>query len=94
MALINCSECGNQVSSIAASCPKCGAPITSVTTKDFNVIGTQITTVQETSKKLKLHVLIAVFLIFMGIIFAIINKNGIKTGPIPAFCLPLVLYGI
>lgn len=27
MALINCPDCNNQVSSSAPSCPKCGAPI-------------------------------------------------------------------
>ena len=27
MALITCPDCGNQVSSRAASCPKCGAPV-------------------------------------------------------------------
>lgn len=27
MALINCFECDNKVSSVANSCPKCGAPI-------------------------------------------------------------------
>ena len=27
MALINCKECGNEVSDKALSCPKCGAPI-------------------------------------------------------------------
>ncbi len=27
MALINCSECGKQVSDKAASCPSCGNPI-------------------------------------------------------------------
>ena len=26
MALINCSECGNQMSDKAQNCPKCGAP--------------------------------------------------------------------
>jgi hypothetical protein len=26
MALVPCSECGNQVSTLASSCPKCGAP--------------------------------------------------------------------
>jgi len=26
MALINCAECGNQVSTQASSCPSCGAP--------------------------------------------------------------------
>ncbi len=27
MALIQCVECGNQVSSLAAACPRCGAPV-------------------------------------------------------------------
>jgi hypothetical protein len=27
MALINCSECNHEVSSLAASCPHCGAPV-------------------------------------------------------------------
>lgn len=27
MALINCTECGNEVSDKASACPKCGAPI-------------------------------------------------------------------
>ena len=27
MALINCPECGKQVSSVAANCPSCGYPI-------------------------------------------------------------------
>jgi hypothetical protein len=30
MALINCPECGNQVSDKASSCPKCGHPISAV----------------------------------------------------------------
>jgi len=29
MALIECPECGNSVSTMAESCPKCGAPIAS-----------------------------------------------------------------
>jgi hypothetical protein len=31
MALINCDECGKEVSDKAASCPNCGAPIAPVT---------------------------------------------------------------
>ena len=29
MALVNCNECGNQVSTAASTCPKCGAPVSS-----------------------------------------------------------------
>lgn len=32
MALIECSECSNQISDKAASCPKCGAPVQAGTT--------------------------------------------------------------
>ena len=35
MALINCSECGKQISSKAVSCPSCGNPITSNVKKDI-----------------------------------------------------------
>ena len=32
MALINCPECGKQVSDRAASCPDCGCPISATPT--------------------------------------------------------------
>ncbi len=35
MALINCTECGREVSDKAASCPTCGAPINTMNTKKF-----------------------------------------------------------
>lgn len=31
MALINCSECGAQISDAASACPRCGAPLKKVT---------------------------------------------------------------
>lgn len=34
MALINCSECGKEVSDKAAACPTCGAPIVKSSMKD------------------------------------------------------------
>ena len=36
MALINCPECGIEVSSLAVSCPKCGCPIKVDTTVKIN----------------------------------------------------------
>lgn len=35
MALINCTECGKEVSDKAANCPNCGAPINNYTNKKF-----------------------------------------------------------
>lgn len=49
MALINCGECGNQVSDKAVACPRCGNPIAllsvpaPVTVTDASVITTQST---------------------------------------------------
>lgn len=37
MALIKCPECGNEVSSSAASCPKCGYPIANLPSASRNV---------------------------------------------------------
>lgn len=47
MALIKCPECSGQVSTAAAACPKCGAPIGSPG------IQTPLATIQRTSKQLK-----------------------------------------
>jgi uncharacterized membrane protein YvbJ len=53
MALIRCPECGNQVSTAAASCPKCGVPISS------KGAGTPLSTIQQTSKRLKVHIVLS-----------------------------------
>ena len=55
MALVNCHECGNQISNKAAACPHCGAPVNEQETvpeaptagkptkeKDINIVGTVI----------------------------------------------------
>ena len=69
MALINCPECGNQVSDKAQSCPNCGVVIAGE--KESKGSGTALTTVQDTSKKLKLQSLIAALCIIVGVIVAI-----------------------
>ena len=35
MALIPCAECGKQVSTLAAACPSCGAPVADARTPVF-----------------------------------------------------------
>ncbi len=67
MPLINCSECGNEVSDKAPSCPKCGVPI--ATMQETKAAGTQINTVQETSKKFKLQTMLSVFCIIIGFVW-------------------------
>jgi uncharacterized membrane protein YvbJ len=66
MALITCPDCSAKVSDQAPACLQCGAPIAYA--KDTAVTGVQLTTVQETSKRLKIHILISALLFWSGII--------------------------
>ena len=65
MALIQCPECGDKVSDTATACPHCGAPI--ARRADFASTGTQVQTVEETSKRLKAQILFSAILFWGGI---------------------------
>ena len=78
MALIKCHECGDQISDKAAACFKCGAPV--ATSEEYVATGTQLTTVQETSKKLKKRVIISLCLILFGTLLGVVMKDNPK-GP-------------
>jgi hypothetical protein len=65
MSLINCSECGKEVSSKAPACLGCGSPIA----KDTESAGSgvdHLTTIQGTSKSLKLQSAIAGTIFVIG----------------------------
>lgn len=71
MALINCPECGKQISSTAPVCLNCGAPIANKESK---------TAIQMTSKKLKLQYAICCIVFLASIIcfpIAVINESQI-----------------
>jgi uncharacterized membrane protein YvbJ len=70
MALINCGECGKEVSDKAANCPNCGAPIASA--KETRAAGAPLTTVQETSKKLKLQIVVSSIMFWIGSIWIMV----------------------
>ena len=74
MSLIDCPECANAVSDKAPTCPKCGAPI--ATAQDLKTAGAQLTTVQETSKRLKLHVIGAAVAFWGGLAGAYVASQG------------------
>ena len=74
MALISCPECNKDVSSSAPSCPNCGVGIASL--RETKAAGASLTTVQETSKKLKLHTLISVLEIVIGVVWLIATPEG------------------
>lgn len=65
MALINCSECGKEVSDKALSCPNCGNPITPT---DLSASTNQKVEVELTNKKWKTKSLYALGLFFLGIL--------------------------
>jgi uncharacterized membrane protein YvbJ len=79
MSLMKCVECAHDVSSSAAACPNCGAPVNS------QGIQTPLTTVQQTSKNLKIHVIIYNSLIWFGLAFAFVN---------PLLGIPIFFIGI
>jgi len=66
MAMIGCPECGRKVSNKAVNCPGCGVGITGA--PESRGAGVQLLTIQETSKKFKLHSLLATIMIIIGII--------------------------
>ena len=56
MALVKCAECGTDVATSAASCPKCGAP------------GPAVAAMQQRHKRLKPHLLGAVITLGLGMV--------------------------
>lgn len=76
MVLITCPECSREVSDRATSCPQCGCPITS--SSDFNASGTALTTIQETSKRLKIHMIFSSIILFIGMTWVVL---GIVVSP-------------
>ena len=69
MALIQCPECKKEISSKAPTCPHCGAPVGVSQTSEA------VTTIQETSKSLKLQQLGASFLILAGMVGCLMGSN-------------------
>ena len=89
MALITCPECSTRVSELASACPHCGAPIS--TAKDVASAGTPLATIQETSKKLKFHIIISAILFWGGLIMLFGNIDSVKAGEsmslLPSFAM-------
>ena len=79
MALIQCPECSNTVSNTAAACPHCGAPI-ALAAAERVAIGTPVSTVQETSKRLKVHILYSALFWWVGVVWVIVAMNAAE-GP-------------
>ena len=91
MTLINCPECGKEVSDSAQSCPNCGVAIASKS--ESKAAGASLTTVQETSKKFKLHTLGSVIVIIIGVVWLIGQMNSGQDGGEPGAISILLIIG-
>ena len=65
MAIVICSECGKEVSSKADKCMGCGNPIFAKIEKGAS--GEAIHTTQKTGKKLKMHRVISLTILVIGL---------------------------
>ena len=75
MPIIICPECDNEVSSKAPTCPKCGAPIAGML--EAEAAGVPLTTIQETSKRFKLHVAISFIILTISVSWLFITFSPI-----------------
>jgi len=102
MALIKCPECRKSVSDRAAACPECGYPITIAHAKKPDAPGLDdVQTVEQTSKRLKLITLVAMFLMLVGLLITMqgcpsameadAGIEGSRVGPVMAF-IGLLIY--
>ena len=83
MALVTCMECQQEVSQLAIACPGCGAPVQNINTA--RAIGDNVNTIQEPSKRLKLHIIGSVVVIFLSLMLfaqeaSVIKKLGLICG--------------
>jgi uncharacterized membrane protein YvbJ len=89
MPLIACPDCSTEVSDRAPTCPKCGAPIAG--RAEAVATGVSLTTTQQTSKQLKLHMLLASLCFWVGLVWLIFSS----TADAPSFvAIILLLVGI
>lgn len=73
MALTECPDCGQQVSTNAIACPKCGCPIANL--DESNAAGAHLVTTQATSKKLKMHTLLGLMAMIIGVIALFVSPE-------------------
>ena len=87
MALIDCEECGAEVSDKAAACIKCGAPLNSTLT----ALGPaeRVVTTQQTGKKYKGVQLVGAALMCVGVVSCVGKEPGIFAG---TFTLGLLVF--
>jgi len=89
MALIECPECGKQVSDQAESCPNCGYPLRG---QADVVSGRQVRTVERTAKRFKAHILLSTLMLLAGV-FWLVGSCSAPEGQKPSPWALLLLFG-
>ena len=92
MALIKCPDCGNQVSDRAPTCPKCGAPIAG--REETIAIGASLTTIQETSKRLKAQIVMSSVCFWVGLLWIVVIANATQSGEKTSLAIPILLSAV
>lgn len=72
MALVECPDCGQQVSDQAAACNQCGRPMSTESTGPERQ---QRVTTQATGRQIKAHQLIGAVVTIVGIVMAIAGNS-------------------
>lgn len=84
MAIINCKECGKEISNTAETCPHCGIKIVANQTTTVNQVKTDTKVKTDSDSKRALYALIGIIilLVSLGMFFSGLNNisnNGIST---------------
>lgn len=84
MALINCPECSNTVSTLATTCPHCGIPLAQIPGKNLKIV-------QHKNKRLKKEMMMAVVTMMVGIawLVAVKNMDNPESPTIPALIIEI-----
>lgn len=78
MTPITCPKCAAEIPSLAEVCPHCG--VATVKGREATEASARLQAIQQISKKLKLHSLISLSLLFSGIAGAFVLRSLAKSG--------------
>lgn len=76
MALINCAECGREISSLAASCPNCGFPVQQKEGDELTTTPVQKTGASKVEQENTQAAKILLVAIVLAVIFGVATCSG------------------
>ena len=91
MAMITCSECGRAVSSKAAACVGCGAPVARLADVHFAV--PYVAALPLSSKEIRWRALLFLAMTVVGVIWTGLAEHETVAGRLPVFIGALLVIG-